>query len=191
MKNDHLGEVIDSNTADFLAQSRELNGSPPFGSFVKVAAESTVIGLVFNVSTHSIEPNRRTTAYGKTEEELRLEQPQIFELLATEFSSIIVGHLDSFGAHPFLPPQPPRIHSFVYPCGPDETRMFTTTSDYLRTVTNASRLPTDDLLIASVRSAWNAHDRDTAYLVSIGKDLSRLIKNDYDRLSSIIRRISQ
>ena len=191
MDKEHVAEVIESSTGDFLAECLELNSSPPFGSFVKVAGRSTILGLVFSVSTHSIEPNRRPTAYGKTEEELRLEQPQIFELLKTEFRVLIVGYVDSTGMHPFLPPQPPRIHSFVHPCDGDEVRSFTDTSDYLRAIVNASRLPTDDLLIASVRSAWMAHSRDTAYLVSIGKDLSRLIRDDYDRLSSIIRRIAQ
>ena len=187
----HVAEVIESSTGDFLAECRELNGSPPFGSFVKVTGLSPVIGLVFSVSTHSIEPNRRPTAYGKTEEELRMEQPQIFELLKTELRAIIVGYVDGTGSHPFLPPQPPRIHSFVHPCDAEETRMFTAASDYLRTIVNTPRLPTDDLLIASVRNAWAARGRDKAYLVSIGKDLSRLIRDDYDRLSSIIRRIAQ
>lgn len=187
----HVAEVIESSTGDFLAECRELNGSPPFGSFVKATGQSTVIGLVFSVSTHSIEPNRRPTAYGKTEEELRMEQPQIFELLKTELGAVIVGYVDSTGAHPFLPPQPPRIHSFVHPCDAEETRTFTATSDYLRTIVNTPRLPTDDLLIASVRNAWAARGRDKAYLVSIGKDLSRLIRDDYDRLSSVIRRIAQ
>jgi hypothetical protein len=191
MDKDYIGEVIESSTGDFLAECLELNSSPPFGSFVKVAGRSPTIGLVFSVSTHSIEPNRRPTAYGKTEEELRLEQPQIFELLKTEFRALITGYIDTTGAHPFLPPQPPRIHSFVHPCDADEVRMFTDTSDYLRAIMNAPRLPTDDLLIASVRGAWMAHNRDTAYLVAMGKDLSRLIRDDYDRLSSIIRRIAQ
>ena len=88
---EHLGEVIESSTSQFLAESRELNGAPPFGSFVKTTSEPGVYGLVFNVSTHSIESNRRATAYGKTEHELRMEQPQIFELLKTEFEAVIVG----------------------------------------------------------------------------------------------------
>jgi hypothetical protein len=187
----HIGEVLESSTGDFLAESRELNGSPPFGSFVKVRDASTIVGLVHGVSTRSIESNRRPTAYGKTEEELRLEQPQIFELLRTEFRAIIVGYVDSTGAHPFLPPQPPRIHDFVYPCDADEVRDLTATSDYLRAIVTAPRLPTDDLLIATVRNAWAARNRETPYLVSVGKDLSRLIRDDYDRLSSIIRRIAQ
>ncbi len=111
MDKDYIGEVIESSTGDFLAECLELNSSPPFGSFVKVAGRSPTIGLVFSVSTHSIEPNRRPTAYGKTEEELRLEQPQIFELLKTEFRALITGYIDTTGAHPFLPPQPPRIHN--------------------------------------------------------------------------------
>jgi hypothetical protein len=42
-----------------------------------------------------------------------------------------------------------------------------------------------------VRHAWAARAFDMPYLVGIGKDLCRLIRDDYDRLSSIMRRISQ
>ena len=61
---EHIGEVIESSTSQFLAESCELNGAPPFGSFVKTGCAMPVYGLVFNVCTHSIEPNRRATAYG-------------------------------------------------------------------------------------------------------------------------------
>ena len=188
---EYIGEVIESSTSQFLAESRELNGSPPFGSFVKTGSEPNVYGLVFNVSTHSIEPNRRPTAYGKTEHELRMEQPQIFELLKTEFEAVIVGHRDERGPRQVLPPQPPGIHSFVHPCTEAEVKALTGNGDFMRSVLNGCRLPTDDLIIASVRNAWQARGYDMPYLVALGKDLCRLIRDDYDRLSSIMRRISQ
>jgi hypothetical protein len=189
---EHLGEVIESSTSQFLAESRELNGAPPFGSFVKTTSEPGVYGLVFNVSTHSIESNRRATAYGKTEHELRMEQPQIFELLKTEFEAVIVGYEDEKGrAVQVLPPQPPGIHSFVESCKESEVKALTDGGDFLRCILGGARLPTDDLIIASVINAWHARAYDMQYLVTLGKDLCRLIRDDYDRLSSIMRRISK
>lgn len=188
---EYIGEVIESSTSQFLAESRELNGAPPFGSFVKTGPEPVIYGLVFNVCTHSIEPNRRPTAYGKTEHELRMEQPQIFELLKTEFEAVIIGYEDGQGPQQVLPPQPPHIHSFIYPCAEAEIKALTSKVDFMRSILNVCRLPSDDLIIASVRNAWHARALDMPYLVSLGKDLCRLIRDDYDRLSSIMRRISQ
>ena len=48
----------------------------------------------------------------------------------------------------------------------------------------------DDLIIAAVRNAWHARAFEMPYMVSLGKDLCRLVRDDYDRLSSIMRRIS-
>ena len=67
---------------------------------------------------------------------------------------------------------------------------FDENGDFLRSILCGNRLPADDLIIASVRNAWAARAFDMPYLVSLGKDLCRLIRDDYDRLSSIMRRIS-
>ena len=187
----HVGEVIESSTSRFLAESRELNGAPPFGSFVKTEPDPAIFGLVYNVSTHSMEPNRRPTAYGKTEHELRMEQPQIFELLKTEFEAAVVGFRDDRGIQQVLPPQPPHIHSFVHLCTEAEIKGLTGNGDFLRTIVGVPRLPVDDLMIAAIRNAWKARAYDMAYLVSLGKDLCRLVRDDYDRLSSILRRVAQ
>lgn len=185
----HVGEVVESSTTELIAQACELHGAPSFGQFVRVEAERPVVGIVFNVFTHSIEPNRRPMAYGKTEAELRLEQPQIFELLRTEFQALVIGHLHGDDAVQVLPPQPARIHSFVYLCSAEQVRSFTRTDDYLRSILNTSKIPTDELVIAVLRHTVEAHDRAQSYLVQMGKELSRLLSDDYDRLSSIIRRV--
>ena len=78
-----------------------------FGSFVRVGAyvqsdpfgsatgeDGAIYGLVYQSSTSSHDPNRRASAFGLEEDELEREQPQIYELLATEFSCLIVGHVD-------------------------------------------------------------------------------------------------
>ena len=184
----HVGEVVESSTTELVAEARQLHGAPSFGQFVRVDSEVPIVGIVFNVFTHSIEPNRRPTAYGKTEDELRLEQPQIFELLRTEFQALIIGYTDETGPVQILPPQPARIHSFVHVCSEEQVRAFTHTDDYLRCIINTTKVPTDELLIASLRQTMRAHGGDRAYLVRMGKELSRLLGDDYDRLSSIVRR---
>ena len=52
----------------------------------------TIYGVVFNAYTHSLEPNRLAIAYHRSEQELRDEQPQIFELLKTKFEAVIIGY---------------------------------------------------------------------------------------------------
>ncbi len=184
----HVGEVVESSTTELVAEARQLHGAPSFGRFVRVDSEVPIVGIVFNVFTHSIETNRRPTAYGKTEDELRLEQPQIFELLRTEFQALVIGYIDKTGPVQILPPQPARIHSFVHVCSEEQIRTFTHTDDYMRCIINAFKVPTDELLIAALRQTMRAHGGDRAYLVRMGKELSRLLGDDYDRLSSIVRR---
>jgi hypothetical protein len=191
---EHIAEVIESSTTEFTAQTRELHNAPPFGYFIKVGSPMTVIAMIYDISTGSSDLNRRPIAYGKTEEELRNEQPQIFELLRTEIKAKIVGYCNSernSGMRQQLPPQPPRLHHFVYACIPNEIRDFTRNFDYLRTLAGIGGTLSDELLIAAVQQTCRAHQdtsRDT--LVRVGKEMARLLRDDYDRLESILRRIA-
>jgi len=187
---DLVGEVIESSTCELTAQAHQLHGAPAFGRFVIVDGEAPIVGIVYNAYTQSVEANRRPTAYGKTETELRLEQPQIFELLRTYFQVLVIGYLDAGQPVPILPPQPARIHSFVRLCGDDQVRACTENDEFMRCISNGARTPTDDLLIACLRHAIQCRPGDRAYLVRMGKDLSRLLRDDYDRLSSVMRRLS-
>jgi hypothetical protein len=69
-------------------------------------------------------------------------------------------------------------------------RAFTGNDDYLRRILNTSKVPTDELLIAVLRHTLRAHKHSRDYLVRMGKELSRLMGDDYDRLSSVIRRVA-
>jgi hypothetical protein len=186
----HVGEVVESSTAEALAQARELNRAPCFGRFVLIQSVVPAVGIVFNVSTQSIEANRRPVAYGKTERELRLEQPQIFELLRTHFQILIVGHLDRGAPVPLLPPHPAPIHSFVYECDDALIRACTEDDEFLRNIINTPGMPADQLLIATLRNALSVRGDSHEYLVIMGKALSRLLHDDYDRLRSVVRRIA-
>lgn len=189
---DWIAEVVESGTTGFVAECRRLNEAPPFGAVVRVpSADLTIFGLVIHVATRSLEPNRRPTAYGKTEAELQAEHPQIFELLKTEIEAMLLGYADGPRLYPLLPPQPPRIHSFVYGCSLEEVEAFTASLDFLRLIFSSGRTNTDELLIAAARTAVAAHADDPGYRIRLGQELARLLKDDYDRLSAMLRRIIQ
>jgi len=191
MSEQPIAEVIESSTTGFAAQCYELHHSPPFGAFIKVKAPVTIIAMVYEISTGSTEPNRRPIAYGKTEAQLREEQPQIFELLRTELSAKIVGYADERGWRQLLPPHPPKLHSFVSPCTPDEVQAFTRSCVYFRTLIGIGGTLADELLIAAIQQTCQVHgDAGRSFLVQAGKELARLFRDEYDRMESILRRIT-
>src|SRR5579871_1436795 len=82
--------------------------------------EETLYAVVYHATTGSLEPGRRPAAYGLNEAELRAEQPQIFDLLATEFSALHIGFVREGRLRAYLPPRPPRLHAMVTACAPAE-----------------------------------------------------------------------
>jgi hypothetical protein len=192
---EYAGEVIESSTSEIIAEARQLDTAPAFGSLVHIEADFSTVGVVFNISTQSIEPGRKAMAFGMSAQELRMQQPQIFELLRTHFQVHVLGYMEGADPVQVLPPQPAPIHSFVYECDDELVRKWTASDEYLRSLLNrpAQRLPADDLIIALVRRALRAHDFDHGahdFGLRTGKQLARLLRDDYDRLGSILRRIA-
>jgi len=156
-----------------------------------------VYALVYGANTASLEPNRRPSALGCVDEdEMRRQQPQIFELLRTEFSGLLIAYSEG-GDKPLrrhLPPLPPRIHSRVYPCTPDETRLLTEDLSFLRSILLPSGgalagVPSDELAAACLRLARETHPDDQALLLRAGRTLATLLANDYERLQAILRNV--
>ncbi len=192
--NGEIGEVIGSSNTEFIAQAHLLYESPAFGAFVRVdGRDETVYGVVFAAYTHSLEPNRLAVAYHRSELELRAEQPQIFELLKTKFEAVIVGYKGKDVVRAQLPTKPPRIHAFVYPLAALEVKRVTADLGFLRLLLAGARAPgrapADELIAAALRQALEAHGGDRGFLVRAGKELARLLKDDYETLSSVLRRV--
>jgi hypothetical protein len=65
---------------------------------------------------------------------------------------------------------------------------------FLRSILETTGLPTDELLLATLRHALDQRARgergSRAYLAQMGSELSRLLRDDYDRLSSLVRRMT-
>jgi hypothetical protein len=153
--------------------------------------------LVYGANTTSLEPNRRPSALGfADEDEMRLEQPQIFELLRTEFSGLLIAYAPGEGKalRRHLPPTPPRIHSRVYPCALEEVRALTEDLSFLRSLLLPSGgvltgVPTDELVAACLRGAREAHPNDQEFLKRASRTLAMLLADDYERLQAILRAV--
>ena len=186
-----LGEIVEASTTVWRAVAPRTFEAPAFGSFVKTSDGSrTVYGVVSHVQHASIDPSRKAIPLGRSWDELEREQPQVRELLTTEFDAICVAFAEERDViHAFLPPLPPRVHDFVEACTSDEIVELTEDRSFVRTL-GASGLPVVGELIAAAIRAAAAHRPDQrAYLVSAGREVADLFRMDYELASSIIRRI--
>ncbi len=204
---DPVGEVFEASTTSFTAESRLLDAPPTFGSFVRISPSSsevneeqypfedqapatgTVYGLVMEARTASREPNRRAASFGLSEEDLRREQPQIFEFLATDFVCLTIAHAAEGEIRPYLPPRPPRLHAPVLMCSESEVCRIVKGFAFLRAITTADCQCCDELIAASLREGYRCSGKDDGFFVRAGKELAALLANDYERLAAILRKL--
>ena len=211
-----IGEVIESSTTEFVAESRELHSPPAFGSFVKVRLDGiegahaadeeedpfvstagscsrvpAIYGVVYQATTAPIDVGRKLRAFWKDEEQLRKEQPEISEwLLVTNFRAIIIAYCANGAVCQYLPPKPPKLFTSVHQCDPDEVRDITSRMEFLRTLANSRNAPSEEVIAACIREANSARGGDFDFLIAAGKELANLLKDDYDRLQAIMRRVA-
>ncbi len=196
---ERIGEVIESSTTSFTAGAYELLAAPPFGALVRAQSRTpglAIYGLIYEIRTGSKEPGGRAVVRGRTytgrnlyDAEIYHEHPDLAEVLQTEFSAITVGYVDNERIYQYLPPQPPPVHYSVYECLPNEVLRFSERCEFFRTLLFASHIPSDELLAAAIRNAAHARANEQAYLIHAGRQMASLLKDDYDRLAALLRRI--
>ncbi len=205
---DHIAEVIETATTEFLAQCLEPEDlsfpvMPPFGSWVKSIDEESgnkIFGIVTYVTTSPIDSVHRARALGLSLADLREQQPQIFAMLKTEFRAAIVGfetpqspvngeNPGSGQVYQYLPPRPPQIHQAVCRCEPSEVIHFSEQLDFLRILLQISGTPVEALTGAVIREIYRLRQADRDWLVKVGRTLSLLLKDDYDGLRYILSQI--
>ncbi|MBF2056923.1 MAG: hypothetical protein IGQ45_06810 [Cyanobacterium sp. T60_A2020_053] len=208
MTTNHIGEVIETATTEFLAQCLEPEElsfpvMPPFGSWVKSIDEESgnkIFAIVTNVTTAPIDSIHRARALGLSLTELKQQQPQIFAMLKTEFRATIVGfetaNQGQNGQNPplgrifqYLPPRPPQIHQGVFSCTNEEISHFAENPDFLRILLQVSNIPIESLTAATLREVYRIRGGDRAWLIKAGRTLSILLKNDYDCLKYVLSQV--
>jgi hypothetical protein len=158
---------------------------------VKVTAPGrTVYGVVYAIHTGSIEPGGRPILRGRDgmrDHEIFDQNPDLEQLLRTEFSALVVGYAEGGALRTYLPASPPPLHWSVVQCDEAEVAALTARLDYLRTVLSAANASVDALLAANIRLAGTAHLDEAAFRVRAGRELATLLKHDYPRLTAILR----
>ncbi|MCL2937847.1 MAG: hypothetical protein O4803_07120 [Trichodesmium sp. St15_bin1_1] len=205
--NNYIAEVIETATTEFLAQCLEPEEldfpmMPAFGTWVKSKDEQSgniIYGIVYYATTLPIDSVHRARALGMSLPELREQQPQIFAMLKTEFRAAIVGfsskeNLNGSQAgnstiYQYIPPRPPQIHQAVYLCESEEIIRFSEKLDFLRTLLLLSNAPVDALVAATIREVYQLRKADRDWLVQAGRNMSVLLRDDYDRLKIILGQI--
>lgn len=188
----HFAEVIESSLTNFLGQSWVWDKFPNFGSLVEVQSGSDLIlGIVTDVKTGSLDPLRYPFAYQKTEEELKAEQPQIFEFLKTSFNVQVVGSRGNGKFSTFIPSRPCKIHSFISECDRETNIQFFEKPDFLHLLfsfeSKISNL--DELLLAILRNLAQENALKKETLEQFCKIFSLLSGNDYRRLKIFLSRV--
>ena len=189
----HIAEVIESSSTEFVAQSVELHHPPELGAPVAIKDEDFVTyGLVGYAETTSIEPGRQSISRGtnlQDQSEVYREHPELTVLLRTTFTAIVIGHQLRSELYPFLPPFPVKIHSFVYLCEEKETTSLSTNLSFIERLLD-NNLPTrDEFVAASLRVMAEKNPNPDKFLDSAGQRLATILGNDTSRLQQIIRKL--
>ena len=191
---DRVGEVIESDSTAFLAQCYRLHEPPALGSLVLAPdGDVEVVGVVSEAGTSSIQPGRRPLARGEDEtsvEGLYANNPQIDKLLLTQFRAQIVGYMGGGAADGMvmqrLPDRPPRVHTFVYDCSPEDSAVFGQSMEFLSILAGARGPAGDQLVGACLRRLSGASGDRREFLVRAGKALTVLLASEPQRLYTLL-----
>lgn len=187
-----IGEVIESSTTEFTTQCRELYFSPALGRLVVTGSTDLVYGVVSNVTTKSLDPSRRPRVMGvgeDTEEDIYSKNPQISRLLCTEFTSLAVGYEIGGDIYQFMPPHPPKIHALVSEPNIQQLNKFVDGVKFIAIMLDSKYPAADEILVAFARQMSTSVDEVNTFRISIGREISRLLSADTQRLTNILSRI--
>lgn len=186
-----FAEIIESNLSLWTAQCWEWDNSPSFGSLVITSHNSLqIFGIVHNIKTGSMDPIRQPVPYQKTEEELKQEQPQIFEFLQTTFTCITIGYQENNKIFYHLPDKPPKIHAFVSNATPEQYQQFFAQEQFLHLLFNLSNqiFNLDELLLAILKQLLQKKILSAESLDNFIETFAMLCKNDYQKLKVFLQR---
>ncbi|MCS6802498.1 MAG: hypothetical protein RMM58_06310 [Chloroflexota bacterium] len=196
MTANRIGEVLHATTTAFTAACDDLHRPPPFGSLVYASdGERDVLGLVYAQTTGSVDPGRPAIVRGRdlgSEEEVYRKHPQLGTLLRTDIQALVVGFIQDGRIRQHLPPQPPRVHAFLYQADDQLVGQFFHQLDFLSIVLGtATAAPVDELIAAAIRHALDraSEEKRRELAVRAGRELVVLLRGDPVRVGAVLRRM--
>lgn len=188
-----FAEVIESSLHTWKAQSWQWDQFPRFGALVTIQTpERTLFGIVHAIETGSLDPVRAPYPFQKTEEELMLEQPQIFAFLQTTFTCLTAGYAEQNMLLYQWAPEPPKIHAFVAEATPEQYERFFSDEQYIHILFGLAHqvLNLDELLLAVLKNLSDHRLLSHERLQSFIANFSLLTGNDYRRLKLFLQRVT-
>lgn len=191
-----LGEVVETSTLGYVAESERLHDLPAFGSLTRVRGlrdGENLYGVVAFGETGGLDAGRRAVKRGNAEvadDAVYAEHPELEYVLRTLFACAAVGYRANGVTRHVLPALPAPLHFNVHACGIDETRAFCAEPRYLSALLRyQGNVAPEQLLAGHLRWVDAQLDDDHAWLAEATRRLARLMKRDYDRLVVILEAI--
>jgi hypothetical protein len=186
-----IGEIVETETAFFVAESFTLHRPPALGQLVYVDTDTVerAYGVVCYGTTASPDPGRRAIRRSTGEvydEAVYREHPQLQHTLRTEFTARLVGCVEENQVRHYLPRRPPPLHYSVHQCAPQEVKDFTEQLVYFRLLLAATEIPPEHLLAAHIRQVHDQRGRDREWLARAARAVAGLLKSDYERLMTVL-----
>ncbi|HEX5164512.1 MAG TPA: hypothetical protein VFV93_03880, partial [Thermomicrobiales bacterium] len=192
-----LGEVIETNTTGFAAESDQLHRLPELGALVCVGGlEETrsYYGVVSFGETGGLDTSRKAVRRGGDhlqDEAIYDRHPELDMVLRTIFEVAVIGYGDGPGYRHTLPALPVPLHYSVHGCDRTTTAAFTANPrDLASLLSFHGEIMPEQLLAAHLRWVDRQLNDDQAWLADATRRLARLMKRDYDRLSMILEAVA-
>lgn len=188
-----IGEVIRGSTSQFETQCYELYKMPRLGALVVSDDEYPIFGVVSHSVTESLDPTRTPRPRGpgaKNVKSIYQENPQLQNLLASKFISIIVGYIENDAILRKLSPVPPRILSLTRICTESEISEFSSNFDFIARLLNSTIGSPDDVLASFLNIAAQLRPNPEQYFVDAGKEVATLLPGQMRRVNLILRNSS-
>lgn len=182
-----VGEIVTAEYSNFCAESFHLHQAPPLGGLV---IADKVVGLVYSAHTEGLGPILRKGKENEADGAVYEQHPELERTLRTQFTALCVGYYDEAGEAKYIyPSRPPRVH---YQCHLLEDAAicdFTARPEYLRAAVNSTAAGVDQAIVHLLYRCFGLQQKGPArreHLLEATTYLSRLLKNQYDRLTDIL-----
>ena len=196
MSGARIGEIIETSTVGFWAESATLHDLPPLGALVSVAVPE--VGILYGVvafgQTAGIDEGRRAVRRGNDEVfdgAIYDRHPELTRILRTTFRVVTVGYADEAGRiRQHLPPCPPPLHYSVARCDRAAVERFSAEPRYFAILAGSEgEVAPEQLLAAHIRATYADRGDDRRWLEGAGRQVARLLKREYDKLLTVLEAI--
>lgn len=191
-----IGEVVETGTTGFWAESDGLHELPELGALVWVRGATPnmrAFGVVTYGETSGLDPSRRAVRRGAadlSDAAIYARHPELEYVLRTLFHVAAVGVEQDRRVRHTLPSLPAPLHYSVHPCGLADTVSMTDNPAYFPSLlAHAGPTPAEQVVAGHLRWVDRQRDDGHAWLASATRALARLMKRDYDRLAIILRAV--